>query len=45
MLGLARAFEQMGNREAAQTAYRELRGMWSSADAPLLEAVDDSLSR
>jgi predicted Zn-dependent protease len=45
MLGLARALAAMGNRSAARAAYSELREMWRSADAPLLKALDDSVSR
>ena len=45
LLGLARAFAQMGNGNAARQTYAELRRMWHKADKELQKALDASLAR
>jgi Putative Zn-dependent protease, contains TPR repeats len=45
LLGLARAFESMGDTAAARRSYSELRQIWSKADNAILKALDESLER
>jgi tetratricopeptide (TPR) repeat protein len=45
MLGLARAYSEMGDVAAAKDAYMRLREMWSGADPSILKALDDSVAR
>jgi Flp pilus assembly protein TadD len=45
MLGLARAYSEMGDVAAAKDAYMRLWEMWSGADPSILKALDDSVAR
>lgn len=45
LLGLARSFEQSGDREAALATYAELNTIWSAADPEIRKALQESLRR
>lgn len=44
LLGVARAFAQLGRRSEARQTYGELRAMWYRADKELQKALDGSLA-
>jgi tetratricopeptide (TPR) repeat protein len=45
LLGLARSFEQSGNRAAAREAYAELKTIWNRADPEILKALEAGIRR
>lgn len=45
LLGLARAYTQMGKKTQARQTYSELRKIWHRADQELRKALDDTLNR
>jgi tetratricopeptide (TPR) repeat protein len=45
LLGLARAYVALGDKNAAKEAYEDLKKIWSGADPEIRKAVDDSLAK